>query len=178
MKIRPIMYGWNTLLKLLFLKMNHSFHGWKYFLSPTSSIRVSGGGRISWLGKGWLDSQSLIDVCGGKLSIGNNVFINRNVQVVVMNYVRVGDNCIVANNVSIYDHDHKTTDIPFCNQGFDTDAISIGNNVWLGSGVTVLKGVEIGDNAVIAAGAVVTKSVPCGELWGGVPAKFIKALNV
>jgi acetyltransferase-like isoleucine patch superfamily enzyme len=97
---------------------------------------------------------------------------------VVKDRVTIGDNCIIANNVSIFDHDHKTTDIPYCNQGFDSAAISIGNNVWLGSGVTVLKGVDIGDNAVIAAGAVVTRSVPCGELLGGVPAKFIKDLKV
>ena len=47
--------------------------------------------------------------------------------------------------------------------------VIIGNNVWLGSNVKVLKGVSIGDNSIISAGSVVTKSVP-----GGIPAKVIK----
>lgn len=50
----------------------------------------------------------------------------------------------------------------------------IGNDVWIGSNVTILNGVEIGDGAVIAAGAVVTKDVGPYEIWGGVPAKFIR----
>ena len=40
------------------------------------------------------------------------------------------------------------------------DDIVIGNNVWIGSGVIITKGVTIGDNAVVAAGSVVTKDVP------------------
>lgn len=178
MRIRPILLGWWTISVLFFQRFKgNDFSGWKYFFSPYSVVRAKCS-SLSWNGKGWLESGSLIDVCGGQLSIGHNVFFNRYVQVVVKDRVTIGDNCIIANNVSIFDHDHKTTGIPYCNQGFDSAAISIGNNVWLGSGVTVLKGVDIGDNAVIAAGAVVTKSVPCGELWGGVPAKFIKDLKV
>ena len=38
----------------------------------------------------------------------------------------------------------------------------------------MLQGVTIGDGAVVAAGAVVTKDIPAGEVWGGVPAKFIR----
>ena len=52
--------------------------------------------------------------------------------------------------------------------------IVIGNDVWLGFGVTILSGVEIGDGAVIAARSVVTKSVPPYAIVGGIPAKVIK----
>lgn len=52
--------------------------------------------------------------------------------------------------------------------------IKIGSHVWVGMNATIMKGVSIGDNAIIAAGAVVTKDVPAGEIWGGVPAQFIK----
>ena len=54
--------------------------------------------------------------------------------------------------------------------------VKIGNNVFLGANVVICQPVTIGDNSVIAAGAVVTKDIPAGEIWGGVPAKFIKKI--
>ena len=51
---------------------------------------------------------------------------------------------------------------------------TIGNDVWLGHGVKVLKGLAIGDGAIVAAGAVVTKDVPPYAIVGGVPAKLIR----
>lgn len=50
----------------------------------------------------------------------------------------------------------------------------IGNDVWIGCGVTVIAGVRIGNGAIVGAGAVVTKNIPDYEIWAGVPAKKIK----
>lgn len=52
--------------------------------------------------------------------------------------------------------------------------IYINDNVWIGYGVTILKGVHIGKGAVCAAGAVVTHDVPDYAIVGGVPAKIIR----
>ena len=52
--------------------------------------------------------------------------------------------------------------------------VVIQDDVWCGANITILKGVTIGSGAVIAAGSIVTKNVPPCEIWGGVPAKFIK----
>ena len=54
----------------------------------------------------------------------------------------------------------------------------IGDQVWIGAGVIVLRGVTIGRNAIIAAGAVVNRDVPAFEMWGGVPAHRLRALDM
>lgn len=50
----------------------------------------------------------------------------------------------------------------------------IGNDVWLGQGVTLIGGIRVGDGAIVAMNAVVTKDVPPYSIVGGVPAKIIK----
>ena len=52
--------------------------------------------------------------------------------------------------------------------------VVIQDDVWCGANVTILKGVTVGYGAVLAAGSVVTKDVPPCEIWGGVPARFLK----
>ena len=54
------------------------------------------------------------------------------------------------------------------------DTATIGNDVWIGANVVVLRGVTIGDGAIIAANAVVTKDVPPYSIAGGIPAKVIR----
>lgn len=112
---------------------------------------------------------------GAKISIGDKVFFNHNCSITAIDCIEIGNNCNFANNFVVVDHDHALSENGVTG-GFVTEPVKIGNNVWCGANVTVLKGVEIGDGAVIAAGAVVTKSIPAKEIWGGVPARFIKKL--
>jgi acetyltransferase-like isoleucine patch superfamily enzyme len=52
--------------------------------------------------------------------------------------------------------------------------IRIGNDVWIGYGVTILKGVTVGDSAIVGAGPIVTEDVPLYSIVAGVPARIIR----
>ena len=52
--------------------------------------------------------------------------------------------------------------------------IKIEEDVFIGAGCIVLKGVTIGKGSVIGAGSVVTKMVPAGQVWAGNPARYIR----
>lgn len=72
-------------------------------------------------------------------------------------------------------HAYDRKDLPIMAQGTAPEKpIKIGNNVWVGTRVIILPGVEIGDNTIIGAGAVVTKSFPKDCIIGGNPAKILK----
>lgn len=111
-------------------------------------------------------------VNGGKTYIGDNCFFNHNVSITCAEEIKIGNNCMFANNLVIVDHDHLRD-----GQGVQSTLVSspirIGDNIWCGANVTILKGVNIGNGAVIAAGAVVTKNVEPHSVVAGVPAKKI-----
>lgn len=89
-------------------------------------------------------------------------FFNNFCSINAMLSVTIGDDCIFGENVKIYDHNHCYQDRSksISKQGFSTAAIQIGRNCWIGSQVTILKGVTIGDNSIIGAGVVVYQDVP------------------
>ena len=55
--------------------------------------------------------------------------------------------------------------------------VTVGNNVWIGVGATVLAGVTIGDNSVIGAGSVVTKDIPANVVAAGVPCRVLREIT-
>ena len=111
-----------------------------------------------------------------RITIGNNVFMNRNVYIIARAPITIGNNVLIANNVVINSGNHVYND-PKVNinmQGHISAPIIIEDDVWIGANSIIIKGVTIGTGSVIAAGAVVTKSVPPYCVYGGVPAKLIK----
>ncbi|TFF34736.1 acyltransferase [Mucilaginibacter psychrotolerans] len=109
------------------------------------------------------------------IEIGQNTFINTGANISSRNHIKIGKNCHIANEVIIMDDDFH--DVSSHTQNSGSDAIIIGDNVWLATRCIILKGVSIGEGAVVAAGAVVTKDVPPYTLVGGVPAKHIRAIH-
>ncbi len=98
-----------------------------------------------------------------ELTIGNRVFLNNFCSINCLEKIEIGDNTLFGENVKLYDHNHSYQTEPefsVSHSEFNTKPISIGKNCWLGSNVTVLKGVTIGDNCIIGAGCIIFKDVP------------------
>jgi acetyltransferase-like isoleucine patch superfamily enzyme len=115
----------------------------------------------------------------GELTIGYNLNLNQYSRIVCKRKISIGDNVLIARFVSILDHDHHyegTGENFKITREYVSDEISIGNNVWLGDKVTVVKGVRIGNNVIVAANSVVVKDVPDNVIVAGIPAKIIKEI--
>lgn len=120
-------------------------------------------------------SGSLKDI-GVGLVVGNNVGLGQQGFFGCAGGVKIGDDCIFGNYVSIHAENHQTEDIttPMRLQGVHRLGVEIGPDCWIGAKVTVLDGARIGRGSIVAAGAVVTKGeYPDYAVLGGVPARVI-----
>lgn len=112
-----------------------------------------------------------------KIIIGSGTTTSNNISIIACSEIVIGNGCQIGDMVSIYDCDfHEINPETRNDSAGDISPIKIGNNVWLGSRVMVLKGVTIGDNSVIAAGSIVTKSIPHNCLAAGIPAKVLRKI--
>jgi len=109
-----------------------------------------------------------------KISIGENTTVGYYNFFFASKGITIGDNCLIAPFVYIVDSNHQAEMGTLINQQENiSEEIIIGNDVWIASNVTILKGVKIGDGAIIAANSVVNKDVEAYTVVGGSPAKFI-----
>mgnify|MGYP006148321435 FL=1 len=101
--------------------------------------------------------------------LGRNCLISSNKSIIIKN------DCLIAEMVVIRDHNHKynLNDDTIASLGNDKGAISIENNVWIGTKATILKGVFIGKNSVIGAHSLVNTKVEANSVFAGIPAKKI-----
>lgn len=99
------------------------------------------------------------------LSIGADTYITRATISCLYN-INIGKNCILGEGLKIFDHNHRHTRDPFSvsKTEFNFGKISIGDNVWTGANVTILKGVTIGDNVILGAGVLVYNNVPANTI--------------
>ena len=148
-------------IRALFWKINTKIKfDFNSYIGPFSLLTYIDG---KFTVKGRIYARSGFKLCldGGSVTINGNIFFNNDVSINCMKSIQIGSGCIIGENVKIYDHDHAIiNDVPYSQSGFVTSDIIIGNNVWIGSNVTILKGVRIGDNSVIAANTTVYKNVP------------------
>ncbi|MGL4337403.1 MAG: sugar O-acetyltransferase [Turicibacter sp.] len=124
-------------------------------------------------GKSLNVNQNFYCDLGYNIHVGNNFYSGYNCTILDMAEVRIGDNCMLAPNVSIYTAGHSLDPQNRTKSGYGSSVI-IGNDVWIGGNSVILPGVEIGDNSVVAGGSVVTKDIPANVVVAGNPAKIIK----
>jgi len=137
--------------------------------------------------------QHIIKKCGKSLNVermayfgtGKGLNIGDNSNMGIGSYLSntngdgeltIGNNVIMGPDVLIKTENHNYSDTRrlIREQGFCSEPVIIGDDVWIGTRAIILPGVEIGEGSVIAAGAVVTKDVPPYTVVGGVPARIIK----
>ena len=114
---------------------------------------------------------------GYNITVGDNFFANVNLVVLDGAKVTIGNNVFVAPNVGIYTAGHPL-DAERRNAGLEyARPVTIGDNVWIGAGVSILPGVTIGNNSVIGAGSVVVRDVPPCAVAVGNPCRVIRKID-
>ncbi|MBL4806167.1 MAG: acyltransferase [Rhodobacteraceae bacterium] len=114
------------------------------------------------------------------IRIGDDTVIQPFVHISAVQSVEIGRECLFASGVYISDHDHVWQDPNISTlkkHELEIEPVSIGDGVWLGERVIVLKGVSIGEGSVVGAGSVVSKNIPKRCVAGGVPARILKQWN-
>ena len=114
---------------------------------------------------------------GARVIIGPDTRIHLNCYLMAcIADIRIGANTGISSECAFYSYNHGTAaGRHYLEQPNETRGpIVIGDNVWIGHGVTVLSGVTIGDGAVVAARSLVVKDVPKNAIVGGVPAKVLR----
>jgi len=152
-------------------------------------LRSTRGGRVDIGRNCIINCRIAFDSPCGQVTIGDRCYVGASLMVCHTG-ITLGDDVVISWGVTIVDHDshalgweHRRNDVTDWAQGrkcwehVAVSPVSIGNKVWIGFGVSVLKGVTIGEGAVIGANSVVTRDVPPFTLIAGNPARVVRQLT-
>lgn len=142
-------------------------------------FEVRGDNNCINIGRNVVLRDSIIAVSdnGSFISIGDDTVIGKGAKVVALESakVQIGSNCLFSTNVSIMNSDsHSIIDLYDNSRKNAAQDVNIGNHVWFGENVTVLKGVEIQDDVVIGNRSMLTKGhYQANSIYIGAPAKLL-----
>ena len=114
---------------------------------------------------------------GYNIEVGDHFFSNHDLVILDCAKVKIGNNVFFAPDCGIYTVGHPI-DTERRNKGYEyAYPVTIGDNVWVCAGVTILPGVTIGSNVVIGAGSVVVKDIPDNGVALGNPCKVVRPIT-
>ena len=115
---------------------------------------------------------------GGKhVHLGSHVYVNYNLTLVDDTHIYIGDHVMIAPNVVIATGTHPIHPELRRKEAQYNLPVHIQDNVWLGAGCLVMRGVTIGENSVIGAGSVVTKDIPANVVAVGNPCRVLRDIS-
>lgn len=113
---------------------------------------------------------------GCNIEVGDNFYANYNLTVLDCNKVKIGDNVMIAPNVTIAAAGHPIH--PDSRKKYEYGIpVTIGNKVWICANVVICPGVTIGDGSVIGAGSVVTHDIPANVVAFGNPCRVYREIT-
>jgi acetyltransferase-like isoleucine patch superfamily enzyme len=155
-------------------------HRWRsdgpFFLGRGLELKVEPRGEIRFGRFVWIGDGTKIRCHEGVVEVGDKTVMGQECTISAYQRVRIGKECVIADRAMFIDFDHGIVEVerPIRLQGIYKRDVEVGNNVWIGYGACVLRGVSIGDNSVIGTNSVVTKDVPANAVVGGIPARIIR----
>lgn len=154
---------------------------WDYGYRDLDAIQLGHGVRVYAFTEVLVQRRAKHSPVEGGLALGDAVVISTGCNIrAAGGVIRIGDRSGIGQLCVLVAANHRIEPgVPRFHTPWDDVkcGVDIGTNVWVGANCTILPGARIGDNAVIAAGSVVRGEVPAGELWGGVPARYIKTIE-
>jgi len=133
-------------------------------------------GKSVRLGRVIIHDGVIIDALNGFVEIGDRTELNPYCVLYGTGGLRIGKECGIATHTVIVAANHRfdRLDTPIMRQPIRAQGITIGDDVWIAAGCTILDGVELASGTVVAAGAVVADSFPPGSVVAGVPARLLR----
>jgi acetyltransferase-like isoleucine patch superfamily enzyme len=162
----------NRLNRTAGIRIAPSIYIAKSAMIQTDSDGCSFGGRILVSEGVTISDGVIIAAYGGTIEIAANAYIGPYCVLYGHGGLSIGQNTMIGAHTVVVpaNHGFGPVDAPMNVQPLTREGISIGEDVWIGSGCTVLDGVRIGNGAVIGAGSVVTKDIDAYCVAFGVPA--------
>jgi carbonic anhydrase/acetyltransferase-like protein (isoleucine patch superfamily) len=143
---------------------------------PGNHFWIQQGGRVELASDVWLRTEHapnrFTSFPGARIRLGKRALIN-GAMIHAKAAIEIGDDSMVGFGSRIFDADLHPLDV---NTPERIEPIRIGERVWIGSDVTVTRGVTIGDDAVVGARSVVTRDIPPRSLAVGTPAKVVREI--
>lgn len=148
-----------------------------------SNISIGNNVYLRGIAKGYqagmvFPTSLLADVPNSKITIGDNCRIN-GAYIHAQKNISIGKNCVIASNVNIMDTNGHVVYSNNRTRGRDEPReVVIGDNVWIGLNVVILKGTKIEKNSIVSAGSVVKGDFPANAIISGNPAKTVKIIRI